>query len=362
MVTTPSRRIAFVLAIILVALALVPVVGETYALKVATRMIVFAIFAMSLDLLLGYTGLVSLGHAAFFGLSAYTLQMLSPESEAADLATVLPLCLGVTAAAAAVIGFLVVRTSGIYFIMVTLAFAQMFFHFFHDSPIAGGSDGAYIWIKPTLTIAGTALIDFDAREVLYYFALACLVLCYAMMVMVMRSPFGEVIQGIKVNEHRMRALGYNTRHFKLVSFVISATMAGLAGFLFACIDGYVSPELLGWQESGIGLVMVILGGMGTLYGSIFGSVAFIGMEELVRDRAITGAMAEHWQILMGAFVIVVVLFLKNGLAGLLSEPIRLRRTDESDPAHGPQTGDRLIRFSRRMGITPQSRTLRKERP
>lgn len=330
MVTIPNRRVAVALALVFAALAVVPLVGETYALKVATRMIVFAIFAMSLDLLLGYTGLVSFGHAAFFGLSAYSLQLVSPESEAANLITALPQCLGVTAAAAALIGMLVVRTAGIYFIMSTLALAQMFF-FFHDSPIAGGSDGAYIWYKPVLTIGATALLDLDGRETLYYFALACLVLCYGFLVVVLRSPFGEVIQGIRVNEHRMRALGYDTRRFKLVSFVLSALMAGLAGFLFACIDGFVAPQLLGWRESGIGLVMVILGGMGTLYGSIIGAFAFIGMEEIVRDRQFTGVMAEHWQILMGVFVIVVVLFLKNGLAGLFAEPPIRRPATKEEP-------------------------------
>ena len=330
MVTVPSRPVIFALVGILVALAVVPMVGDTYAIKVATRMIVFAIFAMSLDLLLGYTGLVSFGHAAYFGLSAYMLHLYSPEYDAVNLLGALLACLAVTALAALLIGALVVRTRGIYFIMVTLAFAQMLFYLFHDSPIAGGSDGAYVWVKPALQLGGVALIDLESREALFYFALGCLAFCYVLMVVVLRSPFGEVIQGIKVNEHRMRALGYDTYRYKLVSFVISATIAGVAGFLFACIDGYVSPQLLGWRESGIGLVIVILGGMGTLYGSIVGAIAFIGVEEIFRDRNIVGFMSEHWQMLMGAFVIAVVLLLKNGLTGLLLLVNRRRKAKEDE--------------------------------
>ncbi|MCP5365772.1 MAG: branched-chain amino acid ABC transporter permease [Hyphomicrobiales bacterium] len=315
MVTLPNGKTIRFLACLLVALAAVPFIGDTYTLKLVTRMIVLALFGMSLDLLIGYTGLVSFGHAAFFGLAAYVLQLYAPESEPANLLIALPISLGGVAIAATLIGMLVVRTKGIYFIMVTLAFAQMMFFFFHDSPIAGGSDGAYIWFKPVLALSGLTLLDLDDRATMYYFALVCLVGCYIGLVIVLRSPFGEVIQGIKINEHRMRALGYNTYLFKLVSFVISAMVAALAGFLFACIDGYVSPDLLGWRESGIGLVIVILGGMGTLYGPVIGAIALIVIEELLRDRAITGVFADHWQILMGGFIIAVVLLLKNGLAG-----------------------------------------------
>jgi branched-chain amino acid transport system permease protein len=307
-------------ALLLFAAILVPLVGETYAIKVATRIIVLAIFAMSLDLLLGYTGLVSFGHAAFLGLAAYSLQIYSPEYEATNILFALPVVLGVTALVGALIGALVVRTSGIYFIMVTLAFAQMMFYFFHDSQIAGGSDGAYIWVKPFLAIGEVTLLDFEDRGTLLWFALGSLVTVYGLLIVLLRSPFGQVIQGIKVNEHRMRALGYDTYRYKLVSFVISTAVAGLAGFLYACIDGYVSPDLLGWKESGIGLVMVILGGMGTLYGAVVGAVAFIGVEELARERDLVGPVADHFQIVLGAFVILVVLSLRNGLAGALGKP------------------------------------------
>ena len=317
MVNAPSRGIAAALILLALALALVPLGGDKYWIKLVTRMMVLGIFAMSLDLLVGYTGLVSFGHAAFFGLAGYVLHLISPDDAAVNMLWALPACLAATAAAAAVIGALSVRTRGIYFIMVTLAFAQMLFYFFHDSDLAGGSDGAFIYVKPVVQLGDWVLLDLGGRTALYYLALASQVVIYAGLVVMLRSPFGKVIQGIKINEHRMRALGYNVYVYKLVSFVIGGTLAGYAGFLFASIDGFVSQELLGWQESGIALVMVILGGMGTLFGPLIGAIALLGVEELFRDRAVVGVMAEHWQILMGGFVIAVVLFLNNGLGGLL---------------------------------------------
>jgi branched-chain amino acid transport system permease protein len=317
------------LALFVLAVACVPAFAGTYLLKLVTGMVVLAIFAISLDLLVGYTGLVSFGHAAFFGLAGYVLQLLSPEDGATNLLIVLPLALATTAAVAALIGALVVRTSGIYFIMVTLAFAQMLFFYFHDSPIAGGSDGAYIYVKPTLPL-GVVTLNLDDRAVLFYFALTSLVVCYLLLAMLLRSPFGQVIQGIKANEHRMRALGYNTYRYKLVSFVIAGVIAGLAGFLFACIDGFVAPQLFDWRQSGVALLVVILGGMGTLFGPVIGAFAYVGMEELFKERAVFGAMADHWQILMGIFVIAVVLFLRNGLGGLLLPPGDAKASDDED--------------------------------
>jgi len=313
----PSRPIFILLIAVIAALVLVPLGGDKYWIKLVTRMLVLGIFAMSLDFLVGYTGLVSFGHAAFFGLSGYFLHLISSDEAAVNMLWALPVCLGGTALVAAVIGALSVRTKGIYFIMVTLAFAQMLFYFFHDSDLAGGSDGAFIYIKPVLAIGQTVLLNLDNRYSLFFVTLASLVAIYGLLVVVLRSPFGRVIQGIRVNEHRMLALGFNTYVYKLVSFVIAGTIAGYAGFLFASIDGFVSPELLGWQESGLALVMVILGGMGTLFGPALGAITLLGVEEIFRDKALVGFMAEHWQILMGGFVIAIVLFMKNGLGGVL---------------------------------------------
>ncbi|MBM08126.1 MAG: branched-chain amino acid ABC transporter permease [Magnetovibrio sp.] len=317
MTVIPSKFVIIVLCFFIAILIFVPFTGDKYWIKLVTRMMVLGMFAMSLDFIVGYTGLVSFGHAAFFGLAAYTLHLISPEETAVNLLWALPVCLLVSGTAAAIIGALSVRTRGIYFIMVTLAFAQMLFYFFHDSDIAGGSDGAFIYFKPVIVLGELTLMDLDGQNVLYFFSLVSLMFAYGFLLIILRSPFGRVIQGIKVNEHRMRALGYNTYIYKLVSFIIAGLIGGYAGFLFACIDGFVPPELLGWQESGLALVMVILGGIGTLFGPALGAVALLGVEELFRERHIFGQLSEHWQIMLGAFVIAVVLMLKNGIGGLI---------------------------------------------
>ncbi len=326
MIELPGRRVLVSLLLLVALLAAAPAFADTYFLKLLTRILVLAIFAMSLDLLIGYTGLVSFGHAAFFGLAAYCVYFVSPEYGAASIWIALPVSLAASAFAGLVIGALVVRTGGVYFIMVTLAFAQALFYFFHDSAVAGGSDGALIYVKPNLSLAGLTLLDFESRLTLYYVCLALLIGCYLLLVTMLRSPFGQVIQGIKLNERRMRALGYDTYRYKLASFVIAAMLAGLAGFLFAAIDGFVAPELLSWGESGSAIIMVVLGGMGTLFGPVLGAIAYVGVEELFKDSGVVGPLAEHWQIPMGAFVIAVVLLLRRGLAGLLVAPLpRLRR-------------------------------------
>ncbi|MDX1711440.1 MAG: branched-chain amino acid ABC transporter permease [Rhodovibrionaceae bacterium] len=317
MLVLPNRRMALFLALVVVLLATVPFVAETYYLKLATRMIVLAIFAMSLDLLIGYTGLVSFGHAAFFGLAAYALQVISPQYAAANLLLALPGAIAVSALAALAIGALVVRTRGIYFIMVTLAFAQMAFYLVHDTPWVGGSDGAFIYVKPVLGIAGVTLLDLESRESFYFLCLGALVGSYALLVVLLRSPFGEAIQGIRLNEHRMRALGYNTYLYKLASFTVAGALAGLAGFLFAAIDGFVAPQLLGWHQSGAGIMMVILGGLGTLFGPALGAIVFVGVEEVFKERALVGPLADHWQMLLGVFIVAVVLGLRGGVAGWL---------------------------------------------
>ena len=317
MITLPNARTIAVLLLVLAALASVPFLGDSFYLKLATRVIVLAIFAMSLELLIGYTGLVSFGHAAYFGLAAYGLQLLSPEYDAANLLVALPASMALAALVALAVGALVVRTRGIYFIMVTLAFAQMLFYLVRDSAWFGGSDGAFIYVKPVLRIGETVVFSLDDRTGFYFFCLCCLVFTYVLLVVILRSPFGQVIMGIKENEHRMQALGYNTYRYKLASFVIAGTFAGLAGFLFAAIDGFVSPELLGWHQSGNAILMILLGGSGTLFGSLFGAIAFVGMEDIFKERAIFGPLADHWQILMGVFVIAAVLLLRRGIAGWL---------------------------------------------
>ncbi|MBL8486020.1 MAG: branched-chain amino acid ABC transporter permease, partial [Rhodocyclaceae bacterium] len=217
-----------------------------------------------------------------------------------------------------VTGFLVLRTSGIYFIMVTLAFAQMLFFLFHDTKLGGGSDGIYIYNKPAVKLGETALLNLEDQKVFYWFVLGLLVAVYLLLRRVLASNFGHVLVGIKTNEHRMKALGFNTFRYKLAGYVFSGALAGLAGYLAALQFGFVNPEILSWHTSGAVLMMVILGGMGTLHGPILGAFAFILMQEAMSNQALFGAAAKHWQLAMGLFIIGVALLLPKGLAGLLA--------------------------------------------
>ena len=307
----------------LVGLACVPLAGADFYTELIAKTLVMAIFAMSLDLLVGFTGLVSFGHAAYFGVAAYAVALLSPKYEAASLWYVLPASVGLAALAALVVGIFVLRTKGIYFIMVTLAFAQMFFYVFHDTPLGGGSDGLYLNVKPTAEIAGFMPFDLDNPTHLYYFILAMLVLVYLFLARVLQSPFGRVLVGIKSNEHRMQSLGYFTFRYKLGAFTLAGALGGLAGFLYAVLFGFVTPELLSWHESGNVLLMVILGGMGNLAGVIAGAFAFEMMREVFAD------ITKYWQLLMGGVIVAVVLFLPGGLAGI---PGRIKRAMQGGEA------------------------------
>lgn len=325
-----SRTVASLLLAAVAGLALFPFASGEFYLELFTHIMVLGIFAMSLDLLIGYTGLVSFGHAAFFGLAGYLLAIITPESEAMSLWVSLPVCLAGVALAALAIGWFSVRTSGIYFIMITLAFAQMAFYYFNENVALGGSDGIFIFTKPSVGVGGFEIIDLGDPTTVYYAVLASLVACYLLLSMVLRAPFGRVIKAIRVNEHRTRALGYDTRRYKLAAFVIAGTMAGYAGYLEAVSTGIVSPGHLSWHQSGLVLILVILGGMGTLYGPVLGAFVLVLLHDQVQDVTV------HWQLVQGIFVILVVLFLPHGIAGLVA---RLARRDAAlgEPAGGPES-------------------------
>ncbi len=316
--TSQSRTVASLLLAAVAGLALFPFASDEFYLELFTHIMVLGIFAMSLDLLIGFTGLVSFGHAAFFGLAGYLLAIITPESEAMSLWVSLPVCLAGVALAALAIGWFSVRTSGIYFIMITLAFAQMAFYYFNENVALGGSDGMFIFTKPSVGVAGFEIIDLGDPTTVYYAVLASLVACYLLLSMILRAPFGRVIKAIRVNEHRTRALGYDTRRYKLAAFVIAGTMAGYAGYLEAVSTGIVSPGHLSWHQSGLVLILVILGGMGTLYGPVLGAFVLVLLHDQVQDVTV------HWQLVQGIFVILVVLFLPHGIAGLVA---RLARRD-----------------------------------
>ena len=272
---------------------------------------ILSIFTISLDLLIGFTGLVSFGHAAFFGIGAYLLAILFGDLEHINYWWSLTLTLSLTGLAALLVGWLCIRTSGIYFIMLTLAFAQMFFYFFFESPRFGGDDGIFMMNKPEITLATRQLVDLDNEHDFYYFVLAWLVGVYLFLSMILRAPFGHVLIAIKANEQRVRALGYSTPHYKLVSFVIAGTIAGLAGFLEAAHTSFITPAYLGWHESGMAIMMVILGGMGTLFGPVIGTFIVVLLQDFLPN------FTEHWKLIMGGIIIFVVLFLPNGIAGLI---------------------------------------------
>lgn len=307
---SPLLTLALVGPVMLLALALLPAVSSPFYVQLLTKVMIMGLFAMSLDLLVGYTGLISLGHAAFFGAAGYVLALMSPQYEAASLWLTLPAVLAASALLALAIGALVLRTAGVYFIMATLAFAQMLYYFVHDAKFTGGSDGIYIMLKPDATLFGWQPFDLDKPLHLYYFVLVCLLLAFLFLRRILASPFGHALVGIKTNEHRMRSLGYPTYRYKLASFVIAGTLAGLAGYLAALQYGFVNPELLGWHTSGSALMMVILGGMGTLTGGVIGAFAMILLQEFF------AGLTKHWPLLMGGFVVLTALALPKGLAGL----------------------------------------------
>ncbi|HZY18357.1 MAG TPA: branched-chain amino acid ABC transporter permease [Ramlibacter sp.] len=324
------RSLQLLLALGLVALLACPFVATEFYSQMVARMMILAIFAMSLDLLQGVTGLVSLGHAAFFGVGGYVLSLVSSDAGPVSLWWTLPAAVAVAALFALVIGFFVVRTHGIYFIMVTMAFAQMLFYLVFDnkdlqvaglSLRLGGSDGLYINFKPD-----ARLVDLEDKRVFYFFTLACLVGVYAFLRRLLWSPFGRVLAGIRVNEHRMRALGYGTFGYKLAAFTLAGGLAGLAGYLWGAQTGFVNPELMGFHMSAHAIMMVILGGMGNFAGAIVGAFAFEWLLHEFKDLPSIGSFnaGKHWQLWMGLFIVAIVAFAPRGLLGLAARAGRRR--------------------------------------
>ena len=309
--TIDRSKAGFVAACFL-ALAALPLLAGSYGVDLVTKIMVYAIFALSLELLVGATGLVCFGQAAFFGIGAYAAVLLSPQSEAAGLAWLLPVSVLAAALYALAVGALSLRTKGVYFIMVTLAFAQMAYYVVHDTPLGGGTDGIYLYVKPVLG----ALLDLDGALTLYFFTLACLTATFVFLAVLLRSRFGRALAGIRVNEQRMRATGFSTYPYKLAAFTLSGGIAGLAGFLFAVKDGFVNPEMMSWHLSGAVLIMIILGGIGHLRGALIGAFAFALLQEFFKSEAIFGAFAKHWHLGLGLTIIASVALLPRGLVGL----------------------------------------------
>jgi branched-chain amino acid transport system permease protein len=352
MLTRPNLPVLLFLGLLAAVALVLPLVGGTYAVKFATRVLIFATFVVSLDFLIGVTGLVSFGHAMFFGLGAYAVYFVSPEAEAANAFVAFAAAMLVAGLAALVVGGLAVLTRGFYFIMVTLAFGQMFFSLFHDTRIAGGSDGAYINVKPELAVFGRTLLDFEHRTTFYYFCFAVLCAAYLFLLWLARTPYGQVLQALRWNEQRVRALGFNTYAHKLLSFVVAGAIAGLAGALFATIDGYVAPDLFGWRQSGVAIMMVVLGGVGTLFGPIVGAVLYALIEEVLKTASLVGPIAEHWSLGLGVILIGIVLSAPRGVAGFFD----WRRPTQEEPAGVPPSLVRARTPQRAKGLAVEDLT------
>ena len=269
----------------------------------ASRILIFALVATSLNLLVGFGGMVSFGHAAFFGTGAYVVGILmfhGVESAWIGWAA----AVAVAALAALVVGAISLRTRGVYFIMITLAFAQMVYYVFVSLKAWGGDDGLSLPRRSSLP--GVSLAD----DVTFY--LVVLALCAAVvhaLARLSRSRFGVVLVGIRDNEARMASLGYATFRYRLGAFVISGALAGLAGALMANQNNFVSPNMMHWEQSGVALVMVILGGLASPWGGLAGAGAFLILEEALQ------ALTRHWQIPLGVILLLVVFFAPRGIAG-----------------------------------------------
>jgi branched-chain amino acid transport system permease protein len=313
---------------LLVALALLPLyahlAGDRFLLILFTRIIILAMAAVSLNLILGYGGMMSFGHAAYIGIGGYAVGMLAHEGVYSGFVQ-WPVALLASALFALVIGALSLRTRGVYFIMITLAFAQMAYYVVSGLSRYGGDDGLTIYKRSQFV----APLDLSNKVQFYY---VCLALLYGSIYLVWRlvnSRFGMVIQGSRSNDVRMRAIGFPTYRYKLVCFVIAGTMCGLAGALLANHTDFVSPGILYWTRSGDLIIMVVLGGMATAVGPLFGAVALLVLEEalpfLIKlsgtpffgDAA--GRASEYWQIIMGPLLLLVVLFARGGIMGLLAK-------------------------------------------
>ena len=298
--------------VIFLLLALIPLIapiaGGGYLVSLGARVMIFAVAAVALDLLLGYGGLISFGHAAFIGLGAYSVGILAAHG-ITDALVALPMALAVSALYAFLTGIVCLRTSGVYFIMITLAFGQMAFFTATSLAPYGGDDG--LTIAARNTFAGFALIKNE--RVFYYVVFAFLLGSYLFCRALVASRFGRVLRGAKENPVRMATIGFNVYRFQLVAYVIAGALAGLSGFLLANATEFVSPAYMSWQRSGELIVMVLLGGLGSLNGAIIGTAAYLLTEEWL------SGFTENWKVIFGPALVVVVLFARGGLIGVWTE-------------------------------------------
>jgi branched-chain amino acid transport system permease protein len=310
--------------VFLAVLAAIPFIaktlGDPFYVRVVTRMMIFAIMAVSLDLILGFGGMVCFGHAMFVGAGSYVVGIAAHHASSGaplmmgplaipgstDALVVWPIAIAVSALLALGFGSIALRTSGLYFIMITLAFAQMLYFVAVSAQDYGGVDGLTLDTVPTLFG-----LDTGSRQTLYYIVLVCLVVVFLLCRRIVSSRFGLVLRASRFNETRLAAVGVPPYRYRLAAFVIAGAIAGLAGALLASSQAFVSPADMSWARSGELIVMVVLGGMATLYGPVLGAFFYLLAEFGL------GHLTEHWQLVMGPLLVLVVLYAKSGLAGLL---------------------------------------------
>ncbi len=280
--------------------------GNVFVLTLLTRVVIFALAAASLNLIMGYGGMMSFGHAAYLGIGGYAVGILAFEGIGSGFIQ-WPVALASSALFALVIGALSLRTRGVYFIMITLAFAQMAYYVASGLARYGGDDGLTIYHRSDFA----GLINLSNRVQFYYLCLGCLAGGIYLIWRIVNSRFGLVVQGLRSNEARMQAIGFPATRYRLVCFVIAGTLCGLAGALLANNTDFVSPAMMYWTRSGDLMVMVILGGMGSLSGPVIGAIVYLVLEEFLSQ------LTEYWAMIMGPLLLLVVLFGRGGIMGLL---------------------------------------------
>jgi len=307
------RRHAWLLAALALAVAfpkLALAFGQDFYVSFASRVLITALFASSLNLLVGTGGMVSMGHAAFFGAGAYVVGIASvvwPGALGAQALVLWPIAALASGALALAIGAVCLRTRGVYFIMITLAFAQMLYYVFVSLKAFGGDDGLSLARRNALPG-----VDLGSDVAFYYVALAIFAAALLLLARLAESRFGTALRGIRENEARMESVGFPTYRIKLAAFALGGALAGLSGALMANQNDFVSPNMMHWEQSGIALVMVILGGLGRVWGGLAGAAVYLALEDLLSGY--TG----HWQIVLGAVLLAVVFFAPRGVAGVFS--------------------------------------------
>ncbi len=304
-------NVSTLVAVLVVAgLVLLPVysnlTGNIFILTLFTRIVILALAAVSLNLIMGYGGMMSFGHAAYLGIGGYAVGILAQEGIGSGWAQ-FAVAIAVSALYALVIGALSLRTRGVYFIMITLAFAQMAYYVASGLARYGGDDGLTVYKRSDFG----GLINLGNRVQFYYLCLFCLLAVVVLIWRIVNSRFGLVLQGLRSNEQRMQAIGFPSKRYKLACFVIAGMLCGLSGALLANNTDFVSPAVMYWTRSGDLMVMVILGGMGTLMGPVVGSVVFLVLEEVLSQ------LTEYWALIMGPLLLFVVLFGRGGIMGML---------------------------------------------